>query len=139
MIRAMRNPSALRGKATEVIAVRTARAAAIALARPGAAIKPPVVVTPERRRKQKTEKILTSFSRHCRAQASHRVRTPAAADAVEMVAVGGLVAHHLARGSRHPAATVRGNNHPDAGMTGLTEMTGVIERFPGQAPISRTR
>ena len=151
MIRAMHKLIALQDKAMALTA-RLAVALMIARAAPAAAIQPRVAVMPGSCRKQKPEKIHTSFSRRWTGPGSRRVATALEIEAVvevlavveevaETVEVAGIaaLAARQAQGSRNPAAMFRGNKHPDAGMTGAIEMIEVTERSAARAPISRTR
>ena len=148
MIRAMHKLIALQDKAMALTA-RLAVALMIARAAPAAAIQPRVAVMPGSCRKQKPEKIHTSFSRRWTGPGSRRVATALEIEAVvevlavveevaEAAGVAALAARQ-AQGSRNPAAMFRGSKHPDAGMTGAIEMIEVTERSAARAPISRTR
>ena len=146
MIRAMHKLIALQDKAMALTA-RLAVALMIARAAPAAAIQPRVAVMPGSCRKQKPEKIRTSFSRRWTGPGSRRVATALEIEAVvevlavvvEAVAVAQTVevagaaalAARQAPGSRNPAAMFRGSKLPDDGMTGVT---GVIK-----LPISQIR
>ena len=160
MIRAMHKLIALQDKAMALTA-RLAVALMLARAAPAAAIHPRVAVMPGSCRKQKPEKIHTSFSRRWTGPGSRRVATALEIEAVvevlavveevaETVEVAGIaaLAARQAQGSRNPAAMFRGSKHPDAGMTGMTGITGVIEtiavdaataRSAARAPISQIR
>lgn len=148
MIRAMHKLIALQDKAMALTA-RLAVALMIARAAPAAEIQPRVAVMPGSCRKQKPEKIHTSFSRRWTGPGSRRVATALEIEAVvevlavveevaEAAGVAALAARQ-AQGSRNPAAMFRGSKHPDAGMTGAIEMIEVTERSAARAPISRTR
>ena len=151
MIPAMRKLIALQDKAMALTA-RLAVALAIAPVAPAAAIQARVAVMPGSCRKQKPEKIRTSFSRRWTEpgflQAAMALEIEAAMEllavvvqAVEM-AVAAVLAARRAPGSRNPAAMFRGSKHPDDGMTGVIETTtaGAATAIPAaRALISRIR
>ena len=101
-----------------------------------------MAVRPRSCRKQKPEKIRTSFSRRWTGPGSRRAAMEVLAVVVEAVAVAQTVevagaaalAARRAPGSRNPAAMFRGSKLPDDGMIGIAGVTGVIK-----PPISRTR
>ena len=143
MIPAMRKLIALQDKAMALTA-RLAVALAIAPVALAAAIWARVAVRPRSCRKQKPEKIRTSFSRRWTGPGSRRaamaLEIEAAMEvlavAVEAVAVAGAaaLAARQAPGSRNPAAMFRGSKLPDDGMIGIAGVTGVIK-----PPISQIR
>ena len=95
-----------------------------------------MAVRPRSCRKQKPEKIRTSFSRRWTEPGFLRAAMEVLAVVVEAVAVAGAaaLAARRAPGLRHPVAMFQGNKHPDDGMTGITGVTGVIK-----PPISQIR
>ena len=146
MIRAMHKLIALQDKAMALTA-RLAVALAIVSEAPAAAIQPQVAVMPGSCRKQKLEKIRTSFSRRWTEPGSCRVVTELVVEAamevlavvVEVVEAAGVAALAVRQpqGLGKAAAMFRASKHPDAGMTKAIEMIGVTERSAAKAPISR--
>ena len=143
MIRAMHKLIALQDKATALTA-QLVVAQAIVSEAPAAAIQPRVAVLPGSCRKQKLEKIRTSFSRRWTEPGSCRVVTELVVEAaMEVLAVVAEAAGVAALAARQPqglgkaAAVYRASKHPDAGMTKAIEMIGVTEKSAAGAPISR--
>lgn len=135
----MRRPIALKDNATAPTAL-TAVPATTAPAVAAAAIWHRVVVKPGFCRQQSPEKIRTNFSRQWTGPDSRRVAMEAAvvvAEVVEVAGIGGRVARRV-QGSHNPVAMEGGSNHPDAGMTGLIEMTEGTERSVARAQTSPT-
>ena len=143
MILAMRRRIVLRDQAMALTA-RLAVALMIAPEARAIAMQAPVAVMLELCRKQKPEKIRTSFSRRWTGPGFRRVATAleieaamevlavvvAVAQTVEAPGIAALAARQ-APGLRHPVAMFRGSKHPDGGMNGITGVT--------RPPISRTR
>ena len=137
MIPAMRKLIALQDKAM-ALTVRLAVARMIAPEAPATATQALVASTLGSCRKQRPEKIRTSFSHQWTEPGFRRVAgaleieaavevlvvvvvAVALAQIVEM-AVAAALAARRAPGLRHPVAMFQGNKHPDDGMTGVSEV-----------------
>ena len=152
MIPAMRSLIALQDRAIGPTA-RLAAGRMIAPEVPAAVIRARAAAIRGFCRKQRPQKIRTSFSRQWTGPGFLQVAMAleigvamevlavvvAVAQTVQMAqmvegAVAAALAVRRAPGSGHPAAMFRGNKHPDEGMTGVTGITGVIK-----PPISQIR
>ena len=134
----MRRLTARQDKAMDLTA-RLAVALAIKPEAPAAAIQAQVAVAPGPCRKQKPEKIRTSFSRQWTGPGSRRAAMEMLAVVAEVAGVAALPARR-ALGSRKLAAVFRGSKQRDAGMTRAIEVIAVgevTERSAARAAISR--